>query len=268
MTRRTRRRVIAVLVWLAVIPLLVEFGLRTFDPWGVQRYLDDLVMMYRQFRLDEPRGYVLPPGDYQFAGWRATINGDYTRRVPDASSAPCVVAFLGDSVTFGHGVGDSVTWVNLLARELPNTRLINAGLNGYNILSVTGARQAVAASAYIYLLVGNDDQELPRISGERHSKSAIQDYLYFAYPPRADLPYLIPGRFDDALDKLLGDPAVTVVAFDLPGETRYADYHIPLYTHSISRADGHADAAGNREIAAAMLPIVRNAVRERCTAVI
>jgi lysophospholipase L1-like esterase len=42
------------------------------------------------------------------------------------------VLFLGDSITFGVGVPDGVTFVDALARRLPQWRFINAGSIGYD----------------------------------------------------------------------------------------------------------------------------------------
>lgn len=272
MNHKTRRRIIAALGWIAVTPLLIEMALTVFDPLGVRHYLGDLNEMYSHFREDGQRGYIMQPGDYTFSNWRATILPDSSRTVPDTNlGSPCKIVFLGDSVTFGHGVDDKATWVNLIVQELP-IRAVNAGINGYNIDNVQGARRAISGDLYVYLLIDNDtDPPLNWQNGAYHAYNTIIEYLdwyTFSVNYRSAEP---DNAFYRALEALLSDPDVTVAAFDTGGLStdlarRYPIHLIPLWTHPNSRADGHANPEGNREIAAAMLPIVQSAMQKQCTA--
>src|SRR5688572_13884306 len=111
-----RRAVIAVLLTFLATLAFIEGGLRLFDPLGARRYLDDAALYVYVHRA---RGYVMLPGVYQFSNWQVTILSDTSRAVPATNtSAPCTLALIGDSVTFGQGVSDGDTWANLMAKEL------------------------------------------------------------------------------------------------------------------------------------------------------
>lgn len=61
-----------------------------------------------------------------------TVNASGFRSPPVDSSKP-LVAMIGDSVTFGQGVGDSQTIGAYLQTLLPEHAVLNAGVGGYNI---------------------------------------------------------------------------------------------------------------------------------------
>lgn len=268
MSRRVRHSTIYLLSTTLVLLLVIEGGLRALDPWGVLRYFNDLSTMFRQFRQDDQRGYVLPPGYYSFSNWSATILADGTRRVPDVHAAPCTLAMLGDSVTFGHGVNDADTWVNLLAQTFLSVHFLNVSANGYNIENVAGARRAIHADGYLYLLINNDNQVQVNYRQTGSGPSAIRQYLYVVHPPEHELPLLPITDFNHLLNQMLSDPQVMVVAFDIPGISQRVPHHIPLWTATNSRADGHANAEGNRQIARSLAPLVRQMAQQYCTTVI
>ena len=51
---------------------------------------------------------------------------------------------MGDSVTFGYGVDDDQTWVDGMARALPDVHVINAGVSGFNSTNVLRTLSAVS----------------------------------------------------------------------------------------------------------------------------
>lgn len=66
---------------------------------------------------------------------RARINEDGFRgpRLPrERTPGLARIACVGDSHTFGWGVGDEECWPAVLARELQPTEVLNAGVNGYD----------------------------------------------------------------------------------------------------------------------------------------
>lgn len=66
---------------------------------------------------------------------RARINEDGFRgpRLPRERTAGVArIACVGDSHTFGWGVGDDETWPAVLERELGDVEVLNAGVNGYD----------------------------------------------------------------------------------------------------------------------------------------
>jgi len=264
---RPLRPLIAILFTFLATVVLLEAGLRLFDPWGALRYYGDQGMLYRSFVADSRRGYHPRPGSYQFSNWQAVILPDGSRRVPDSQSTGCTVVFLGDSLTYGFGVSDADTWVNLVARSLP-IRAINAGVYSYNAERVRDSLNAFPdASLYVYLFIGNDgdpDPDWQRSTG--NARLAIHDYLYTldVTSPRTSTgtPVYTPG-FAAALALL--KRRTLVVAFDTEGISRQIGATlIPSYTQHISYADAHPNAAGHREIAAGMLPVVQTAVAQAC----
>lgn len=273
MVRKTRRRLIAVLVWCAVTPLLVELALQVFDPWGIGPLSDALYVLESRFVPDAERGYTQAPGEYHLSRWKATILTDGSRRVPDTNlGSPCKIVLLGDSATFGQSVSDEETWASLVAAKLPQAHLINTGVIGYALDNVLGVYRAHPdADAYIYLMIANDAE--PGLWLDKPLELGHVSYLYNYLQmlrARPDAPATDNG-FLDKIGALFQDSRVMVAGFDTVFshhvQARYPSLKIiPYFTHVVSRADGHANQEGNREIAAAILPIVKQAVQEHCTA--
>lgn len=266
--------IIRVLSMLAFAPLLLEGSLRLFDPWRVGNLLADLRHLDLSYVASESRGYVLPAGHYQFSNWSAAILPDSTRAVPGTNDrATCTVVLLGDSMTFGMDVNDGDTWASLIARQLPSVRLINAGLIGYNLPEILKNYHAFpGADAYVYYLYADDERpsNWPLRPPDANTSytlaylNVLTDYV----PPFSPTVW---RSFFAALNGLASDSRVTLVAWnDGFGRQVAANvkgvHLIPVFAHRVSPSDGHPSAAGHAEIAAAMLPIVKRAVTERCTA--
>lgn len=86
---------------------------------------------------DARRGYRLTPGlrDFDFHGTQLSTDaigarGTREYAVPRASGATRIVA-LGDSFTFGEGVGDDDTWPAQLERSLASAEVVNLGAPAY-----------------------------------------------------------------------------------------------------------------------------------------
>lgn len=263
---------VMVLVTVAALELLVA----AVDPWGLH-YFDDLKQMYAAFEADAQRGYRLPDGVYHFRDWRATM-ADGTRLVPDTDeAAPCELALLGDSVAFGYGVNDADTWANLAAADLPGVRLVNTGMVGYNSANVLGTWQHFPeADAYVYLMNANDRDETLTVDelhaqAERRPMLWLSRYMSFALrgagaaPLTADAAHLYRD-----LDRMTQDERLQLVIVQdnpLAADLRDRGYVfrvIPGFTHPISRVDSHPSAAGNRDLAQHMLPILRDTARRFC----
>lgn len=65
--------------------------------------------------------------------YRLDDHGFRAGRISSPASAPCRVLGLGDSHTFGYGVGAEVAWPAVLERMLVGVRVANAGLCGSGI---------------------------------------------------------------------------------------------------------------------------------------
>lgn len=269
-----RRALVEALISVLLFLLLVELLLRVFDPWGAAFYAENYDLTHH-FVADPTLGYVLSPGTYHGRTWTATELPDETRFLPDNHSGPCRVVLLGDSVTWGYRVNDADAWANRIAAQLPDATFIDAAQIGYNIDQVvTLWTQRPDADVDVYLIIPNDIEPAASLESFRSAPDPSQYnyvYLYLNHFRTA----LTPGALDYSrlfagLDAMRADPRVTFVAFDdafgRAVAARYPVHLIPWYTHPISYLDGHPSAAGHAEIAAALLPIIRQAVQNRCTA--
>jgi hypothetical protein len=263
-----RRAVIVALLSLLATIGTIEGGLRLFDPWGIARYEADIYILAAASQPDPVRNVVYSPGVVTFSNFSMTVLPDHSRAVPDTSAAGCTIAFLGDSVTLGWGVNDEATWVNLVARELPGVHVVNTGVSGYSIYDIEATMKTVKADGYFYLLIVNDNRRM------RHAKTTAKPDYRSAID--RNLAWFMLGRdldppFDDAfyavLEKMISK-GVAVAAFDEPpgrgAAARYPVKLIPMYTSWLSFIDRHADAEGNRQIAASVLPIVTELAATRC----
>jgi lysophospholipase L1-like esterase len=262
-----------------MIILLLEILLRVFDPWGAITYFTDGNTVSSLY-IPVGRRDVLPQGQYRYPTWTATIRSDYTRYVPDNGRGACRVAFVGDSVTFGLGVNDAETWVNLLARQHPEWTVINAGISGYNSYGVRLTIEATTADVYVYLISPND-AELQLfhtdIASSRGYQSALKIYWRvwqiqrqgYEHPPQ------IVGserRFDSDLAALAQIENLLIVGFtDDPlaqsAHTQFPDViMIPPYTERISFADPHPSVSGHQQIADAIESAVIEYVQGHCPA--
>jgi hypothetical protein len=263
-----RRAVVAVLLTFLTTVALIEGGVRLLDPFGVGRYEADQRILYGVMQPDPSRNVVYRPGIVAFSNFSMTTLPDHTRAVPATATDGCTIAFLGDSVTLGWGVNDADTWVNLVARELPGVRVVNTGVAGYSIYDVAATMEAVKADGYFYLLIGNDNRRM-RFTGAAlpaDTRSAMQRNLeYFTLASVPDP--VFDDEFYAAMGKMV-DQGVTVAAFDAPAgreaAKRYPVTLIPMYADRLSFVDRHADAEGNRQIAASILPIVKELAESVC----
>ena len=265
-----RRLTVVVCVNIILVVVGFELLLRLVDPWGALAYFGDIGVLNRSYIRPENR-HLLPADTYEFNDWTATILDDYTRLVSATSPQACSIAFVGDSVTFGMGVDDDDTWVNLLAAELPDIQFKNAGLPGYNSEDVIDTIASLDADGYVYLIVNNDADPRLVITQERKRGSAWNTYIYM-FEKRtsglADATEIVVEqgvrRFDLDIAHLHAMDDVMMVGFE--NESLGADVtSIPLYTSSISQSDPHADVDGNKQIAAHMLPLVQDFSAEVCS---
>lgn len=259
-----RRGCIASLLTLIITLLLIDFGLSLFDPLGVKTYFYDLDQLFANAALDAKRGYTIRAGAYQFRHWQATILNDTTRLVPASreSGKLCRIVFVGDSVTFGHGVNDDQTWVNLVSQDYPNVTFINAGVNGYNASNVLATVQQIEADGYFYTLIDNDASAAPLVPRQPQYPSASALYFGVLFRRPVDVPNLV--LFDDALAGLKRENVVIVGFTGDPLAARANVPTVPRWTHRISAFDPHANVQGNREIAEALRPFVDRLVASTC----
>ena len=151
-----------------IVLLAVEWGLRTFNPFGVEFF--HILPYHMQGMVDDPLlGYKHPKSvTYTLGADVVKLNAQGLRdeEVPYAKpSDEKRILVLGDSVTFGWGVSQGETFSDrmeslLRGRTGDQWQVINAGVNGYNTeqeatyLRVEGMRYSPDYVLLIY--VSND----------------------------------------------------------------------------------------------------------------
>lgn len=262
-----------VLIMIMMTLLLLELLLRLFDPFGIV-YLRDISGVFDVANWDTDP-YHLPEGEHTFHTFTATILPDHSRRVPDTpSQAACTLVAIGDSGTFGHGVQDGETWVNVLAQAFPDVRFVNTGLNGYNSSQVHQMQQQWTGTAdgFIYRVDQNDidpPYTRPRSKWMSYTSAYIIYLLTRQQTAQAEQAVVLPDGF--IADVLAIDNTAPTLFFAEDTALSHAlQAHLPTlliispYTHHNSVADPHPDTAGHQEIAAALLPYVQAAIDAWC----
>jgi hypothetical protein len=180
----------------------------------------------------------------------------------------CRLVLLGDSVTFGLGIDDEVTWANLIAQRRPDLRVVNAALPWYDVWAVARTAEALSADWRVYLLVDNDADHtaeealtlIDRVSAIKLYTNLISSGQHEAGGPGGEA--AVPEDFWAALDGLLTDPHLLVVGLRgtwLAEQVAASGRAITLiepYTGRLSWADAHPDAEGHRQIADQVLPLL------------
>lgn len=245
-----------------VTVLLVEVLLYNLDPLGLMRYQHGLKVLQAAM-IPTSAGYRIADGTHDAGGYVVTIDGG-TRVVPDGNaSADKTLVFIGDSVTFGMGVNDNETFVNLIARELADYRVVNTGYGAYNIDNIEDTRALYPdADCVVYLASANDADPRPTFSSVPYAYTpAIVAHVRLYQTVRAQQPV----TYDNWLQRAerLRAGGVLVALLD---HTPMADAVknagapfavLPRYTEAVSAADSHPNAAGHQQIANALLPAVR-----------
>lgn len=274
------KRVIQILVIILVTLALLEAVLIITDPLGIA-YFQEVLFLDPYYYGIPDAAYGLSPGTYHMHGWTATVQADGTRLVP-AAGERCKVLFVGDSLTFGWGSDDAATFVNLLAEPL-DIQAVNAGMIGYNSQNVDETIQANPDYDFaVYLMFTNDHEvrwqnDRPmRPPGEYVFKGpgifqsgnplTLMYLLYFTRAIGSFVPETSIDNFRAAMAALATHDNLTIFAFDSPltaEAQQIADITvIPWYTQRVSYIDFHPNAAGNQEIAAAMLPVLEPQVAQ------
>jgi len=156
------------LISTSVMLLAVEWGLRVFNPFGVEFF--HILPFHMQGMVDDPQlGYKHPESvSYLLGKNRVEINAHGLRDEEityKKNNNEKRILVLGDSVTFGWGTSQGENFndqMELLLREQTGAewQVINAGVNGYNteqeatFLRVEGMRYAPDYVLLIY--VSND----------------------------------------------------------------------------------------------------------------
>lgn len=242
--------------------LALELGLRILDPWGMAYFDDQATLQAKLARLTNR--VSLQPGRYTLHNWQVVQREDFTRRVPGSRGGKCHITFIGDSVTWGQGVSDAQTWVSLVAQALPFATVQNAAFSGADSNDVMrSVRDFAGADALVYLIIYNDVDDKAHPWSPNPPSGYLGRYLY-AYlgvykAPPPDWP-----RFWADMAVLQADPRIVLVAFDdafgAQVAARLNVHLIPPYTERLAVVDSHPNAMGHRQIADAILPVIRSTI--------
>lgn len=266
---------------LITLLLLEFFVLRLIDPLGIRRYHADLDLMFQGTEPDELRGWIQKPGTYHLSDSTATVLKEGRFTPETNTSAPCTIAAIGDSITFGHGVDDQDVWVNSLARRYPQAHFINAGVTGYNIENVQAVLETLEADGYIYVIAGNDAEPMLVWSEDwvsppsypamalyiRHILISTHEQSTLKNPAPAPPDY---DAFDAHLEEILGYNVQAFVfddpwTLDLHVSETFPQVKVLISVTSVnSWADPHADAVGHQQIAEQMIPYLSDWITQVC----
>lgn len=255
--KQLRTTLLMILVTIGALELLV----RASDPLGVV-YFDDVAYLWTT-RHEAAHGYDHIPGSYTLGDrFSFTIAPDGNRYTPGRFRGGARVTFVGDSQTFGYGVNDADVWVSQVTATL-RLDALNIARSGYNIENI--ALQLADVTGCIVWLTISNDPGAP-VKWTPFAPDGAGSYLgqtlrvinltragYDTVPitPVTDVLYRQIAERPDTLIFALNDGSYgDIMARD------YGAVLIPPFTERISRADAHASAAGNRQIAEAALPII------------
>lgn len=268
-----RHFILSVLIVLLLTLAMLEVALRLFDPSGVGRYGYDLFLQLAAYT-DDPRGYRLQAGTHPFSNWGATILADGTRLVPDTNrDVPVKLTFIGDSVTYGFGVNDHDTFINLLASDLTDLHLANAGVSGYNSTQALQSLEVYESDFYLWLTIANDIEtpEVRRdVSGYIPTFTTFHLHRLLTLRSReqgssgTNEPFVDRTRYLKEVENAISSGVLVVTFNDTHGLWLADEVEgvivIPHYTASISPADGHPNPAGHQQIAASLLASIQQYV--------
>lgn len=273
MNRKFRQNLILLLASFLIAVAGIEIYLWHADPYGLRLYLMDFRAL-TSHRTSHPTGTQYHVGHHELGGYSFTALPDGLRLVPDTGRSECIITAIGDSVTFGMGVDDHETWVNLLAQRYPDVQFLNAGRPTYSVSNVLASYNYYDESdAFIYIVIDDDDGEFLRhqYNSPPPHIFAIQIYMYFwVYPAKS--PFNMDNFMKDFVPLLQKDN-ILIIDFELDrlvlGD--FADQYpslrpVPMYTQVISRADPHPTPAGHIEIADNLEALVGELIEKNCGA--
>lgn len=276
--QKIARTIIGSLLMILLTIGMVEAMLYFLDPLGVVTYLHSFTML-EESTLPSDTGYTFPVGEHQMLNYTFTINEDESRLVPATDKeANCTIAAIGDSLTFGMGVTDDETWVNILAEIYPDVEFLNYGRPVFAAGNVLRSYNAYPADAYIWLIVYNDDFP-PREYYVRQPDYPLASRLYWIYViyPAifGELPFNVLYENGESITDDGSSPSADVAEIiaentlifgfnELPASNVEQAIIIPKYTEPNSPMDAHPSAVGNQQIAEGILPYMDDFIQEQC----
>lgn len=270
MTRTFRRLLIVILLPLAAPTLCLDLMLWHLDPLGTRAMVYDWIAL-AEVDMPHVTGYQYPEGAYNLTHHTVTIVDDGKRLVPASGNGDCVIAFVGDSVTWGAGVNDADTFVNRLARLFPDVTFWNTGRNRYSVTNVAAAINHYQADGYVWTMISNDAGGLALPQDYTRNPSAFELYtttLAAEYRNQQNFSSLTWGDYATLAQDIVNRADVLTFGFQddpLAMEAEPWGIHlIPYPVETVSLADKHPSAQGHERIALDMLPFVSVFITRVC----
>jgi len=242
---------------------VLELALHIVDPLGVLAYRGDL----RQ-AVASKQDHRYTDGVHDFDGWVATVQNGW-RIVPASDpNAACTVAFIGDSFTFGWAVNDDETYPNRIAQQLQDVRVLNRGVDGYNIEQIERTMNETPADGYVYFAVIGD--QIPADAGSVGDdlpflwRSATLTYWRWFQRDDESVTDAQQREYEARVQRMTERAPMVVGYFYMPPPVPDAIEIVYRDDMTVSAADGHYDAAGNAYVAQVLLEEVEQMVSEVC----
>lgn len=274
MQKKIVKYALIVVVDLIVIFFALDLLLNLFDPLGILALQSTSNAMIFAGASHPEWGYVFNPGTHDLYTFTATINSDYSRYVPATMPGrPCNITFVGDSLTFGWGVNDDETWVNLLASELPDVSVKLVAFPGWNAANVISALSTLEADGFVWLHWENDNG-FKKVYNEADIdnldfRPAVVVYYKSLYKSHSDT-QPNPEReraYQTAIESVhpRDDLLVLAQTTDLIAADWMQRVEAPITVETrISIIDGHPNAAGNVIFADAIRPYAFEFIEQQC----
>lgn len=252
---------------------ILEIYFRIYDPLGM-RYIRDMRRLWNVEMEWGEEGWLVKPGRHDFSDSSAVVLDNRTRFVPDTnSSSDCQIVAVGDSVTFGLWVDDDETWVNQLARLLPEVEFINAGVPGYNSpqLLYTFSRFP-DADGYLYLVVDNDHTNgvIHRVMKPHDAELYVTGYIKAVINHAVGTTYEAQWeQFWHDFDRIAGRDNILIFTYNHAISDEVTERYpqviwLDWTPEKLSFIDVHPTPRSYAELAGLMLPYIQEFVQEVC----
>lgn len=249
------RKALIIAILSLVVPSLFFWLYLFLDMDGAYMYYHDLWAL-QGVTEPHPTGYSVQVGYHELSAYNVTAQPDGLRFTPGSvHTQDCVIAAVGDSVTFGLGVEDDETFSNLIAASY-GIEVWNTGRNGYNAEQALEAVEYYNnADGYIYLNISNDADErwdyVERKRNKPPTRMGVFLWMQQRHAGTAQSPPIDMTIYNASITGLLARKDVLSFSFhedDL--------ILIPQYTKRVSNADPHPNAQGHQQIANMMQPYI------------
>lgn len=170
-------------------------------------------------------GRIAASGDVRFT---LSTDGGGHRRVPTVAGSRRLVAFLGDSCTFGFGVNDDQTFAALVQQRMPEVQAVNLGVPGYTAyqgrVQLTRVPFSAPPAAVVVTFGFNDEAVWDNRSDLEHAEDL-----------ESQRSWVHASRFMSALASLLRPPAAATAAPAGPRRPRLTDEEFTSQIRSIAQ---------------------------------